>query len=79
MKPWIATDRFHSPWVGICSIQLQIVRKKSPSAKIDFSGGSDSREPVCNIGDLGSIPGSDDLLEKGMVTHSSIPLQPTRS
>ena len=78
MKLWIARDRFHSLWVGICSIQLQIVCK-SPGAKIDFSGGSDSREPACNIGDLGSIPGSEDLLEKRIVTHSSILLQPTRS
>ena len=25
---------------------------------IDFSGGSDSKESACNIGELGSIPGS---------------------
>ena len=59
MKPWIARDRFYSPWVGICNIQLQIGHKKSPKAKTDFSGGSDSSEPACNVGDLGWIPGSD--------------------
>ena len=27
---------------------------------------------VCNAGDMGSIPGSEDPLEKEMATHSSI-------
>ena len=38
----------------------------------DFPGGSDGKESVCNAGDLGSIPGSEDPLEEGMATHSSI-------
>ena len=29
------------------------------------------KESACNIGDLGSIPGQEDSLEKGMATHSS--------
>ena len=29
------------------------------------------KEPACNVGDLGSIPGLEDLLEEGMATHSS--------
>ena len=37
-----------------------------------FPGGSDGKESACNLGDLGSIPGKKDLLEKGMATHSSI-------
>ena len=37
-----------------------------------FPGGSDGKESACNVGDLGSIPGSEDPLEKGMATHSSI-------
>ena len=37
-----------------------------------FPGGSAAKESVCNAGDLGSIPGWEDLLEKGTVTHSSI-------
>ena len=37
-----------------------------------FPGGSDSKESVCNVGDLGSVPGLKDPLEKGMATHSSI-------
>ena len=35
-------------------------------------GGSDDKESVCNTGDLGPIRGWEDLLEKGMATHSSI-------
>ena len=30
------------------------------------------KEPVCNVGDLGSIPVSEDFLEKEMATPSSI-------
>ena len=37
-----------------------------------FPGGSDSKESVCNAGDQGSSLGQEDLLEKGMATHSSI-------
>ena len=38
---------------------------------LGFPGGSDSKAPVCNAGDPGSIPGSEDPLEKEMVAHSS--------
>ena len=34
--------------------------------------GSVGKESACNTGDLGPIPGSEDALEKGMATHSSI-------
>ena len=37
-----------------------------------LSGGSEDKESACNAGDLGSIPGSGDLLEKGTVTHWGI-------
>ena len=37
-----------------------------------FPGGSDGKESACNVGDPGSIPGSEDPLEKGMATHSRI-------
>ena len=36
-----------------------------------FPGGSHGKESACNVGYLGSIP-SEDPLEKGMATHSSI-------
>ena len=38
----------------------------------DFPGGSDGEESACNVGVLGSIPGQEDPLEKGMATHSGI-------
>ena len=34
--------------------------------------GSEGKEPACNAGDPGSIPGLEDPLEKGMATYSSI-------
>ena len=38
-----------------------------------FPGGSEGKESACNLGDVGSIPGSEtDLLEKNMATHCSI-------
>ena len=37
-----------------------------------FPGGSDGEESACYGGDPGLIPVSDDLLEKGIATHSSI-------
>ena len=37
-----------------------------------FPGGSDGKESACSVGDLGSIPGQEDPLEKEMATHSSI-------
>ena len=33
---------------------------------------SDDRESACDVGDLGSILVWEDLLEKGMATHSSV-------
>ena len=39
---------------------------------MDFTGGLDGKESACNAGDLGSIPGWEDLLDKGMATYSSI-------
>ena len=39
---------------------------------MSFPGNSDGKESACNTGDLGLIPGQEDPLEKGMVTHSSI-------
>ena len=37
-----------------------------------FSGGSDGKGSACNAGNLGSLLGWEDPLEKGMATHSSI-------
>ena len=35
-------------------------------------GGSDGKESACSAGDLGSIPGLENPLEKEMATHSSV-------
>ena len=37
-----------------------------------FPGGSVDKESACSAGNLGSIPGWEDPLEKGMTVHSSI-------
>ena len=37
-----------------------------------FPGGSESKESICNVGDLGLIPGWEDPLEEGRATHFSI-------
>ena len=37
-----------------------------------FPGDSDSKESACNVGDLGSILGWEEPLEKGTATDSSI-------
>ena len=39
---------------------------------LDLSAGSDCKESAYIAGDLALIPGWEDPLEKGMVTHSSI-------
>ena len=38
-----------------------------------FPGGSVVKNPTANAGDMGSILGWEDPLEKEMVTHSSFP------
>ena len=37
-----------------------------------FPGGSDGKESACNEGDTVQSLGREDLLEKGMATHSNI-------
>ena len=39
-----------------------------------FPGGSAGKESIFNAGDLGSIPGWEQPLEKGKATHSSYPV-----
>ena len=40
---------------------------------VGFPGGSDSKESTCNAGDPVQSLDWEDLVEKGMATHSSIP------
>ena len=39
---------------------------------LGFPCGSAGKESACNVGDMGSIPGWEDPVEKGKGTHSSI-------
>ena len=39
---------------------------------LGFPVGSDGKEPTCNAGDPGLIPGSEDPMEEEMATYSSI-------
>ena len=41
-------------------------------AFLGLPGGSDRKVSACKEGDLGLIPGSEDALEEGTATHSSI-------
>ena len=51
--------------------------KAASSVSMGFPGGSDGKESACNEGDLASIPGWEDTLEKGRATHSiSLPGKP---
>ena len=43
------------------------------TVNVHINDGADGKELVCNAGDLGSILGWEDCLDKGMATHSSIP------
>ena len=38
----------------------------------DYPAGSDGKEPFCTAGDQVPSLGQEDLLEKGLATHSSI-------
>ena len=45
---------------------------------LGLTGGPNGKEPACqfrkrNFRDVGSIPGQEDPLEEGLVSHSSIP------
>ena len=58
--------------LAFVSIQPVFVFWLGYSTHLYFPGGSDSKVSAYNVGDPGSIPGLEDLLEKEMATHSSI-------
>ena len=49
-----------------------MTQEKLTNKKYKISGGSVVKNPPASAGDMGSILGREDLLEKGMATHSSI-------
>ena len=59
------------PWqnsISLCPASFCTPRSNLPVTP----GGSDGKASAYNAGELGSIAGWEDLLEKEMVTHSSI-------
>ena len=52
-------------------VQVWGGKKRCPSRPlVAFPGGSDGKASACNVGDLVSIPGREDPLEKEMAIHS---------
>ena len=66
------------PWTEEpCRLQSLRAHKESDRTvtnpfTLGFPAGSDGKEPACNARDTGFILSQEDLLEKGMATHSSI-------
>ena len=48
---------------------MKIIRE---AAILIIPGGSDGKKSACEEGDLGSTPGQEDPVEKGMKTHFAI-------
>ena len=66
--PAMQHTQFNS-WIG----KIRWKRGRLPTlVLLSFPGGSDGKESACTAGHLGSIPGWEDPLEKGLATHSSI-------
>ena len=62
-ETWVRSLGWRTPWR----------RERLPTPVfLGFRGGSAGEESACKAGDLGSIPGLEDPLEKGKATHSSI-------
>jgi len=59
------------PTHSICSIKISSPFFQSIFRYI-INSDSDSKKSACNVGNLASISGSRDPVEKGMATHSSV-------
>ena len=55
----------------VWNLGLQFSPQETTNSRL-FPGDSDGKASVYNVGDLGSILGREDPLEKEMATHSSI-------
>ena len=65
----LSIKHLHVPYLHTMCEGLQFWSQ----TKLDkVPGDSDGKESACNAGDPGLTPGSEDLLEKGKATHSSI-------
>ena len=64
----------HNILAQFCLFQ-KVMYLESWKEYVGFQGGTSGKESAYNAGDVrdtGSIPGSEDPLEEGMTTHSSI-------
>ena len=67
-------------WAAVSGVAQSRTRLKWLSSSFSSSnikpwglpGWHSSQKSACNAGDIGSVPGWEDLLEKAMATHSSI-------
>ena len=50
------------------AFRIKLLTAAASATVMGFPGGSDSRDSTYSAGDLGSIPGREDALEKGMAT-----------
>ena len=67
----IDTGAWQATVHGVARVGHDLMTK--PQYMLLNIGGSDGKESACSAGDLGSIPGLENPLEKEMATHSSIP------
>ena len=67
---------FHDPWSSRPSsdgvMGTRVCLLSTVTTVLNFPGGSDGKASAYSAGDLSSIPGLEDPLEKEMATHSSI-------
>ena len=70
-SPWVYKTASEKIRVEI-NVENQGKEKKKLGGQEGFLGSSAGKESSCNVGDLGSIPGWEDPLEKRTTTHSSI-------
>ena len=57
---------------GVARVGHDLVTKPPLPVPLGFTGGSVVKICACQAGEVGSIPGQEDPLEKQMATHSSI-------
>ena len=74
--PWIyyqfVVSHTHSHQNPFPKFTLPLQFLGGPHPCLGFPGDSDGKESACDVGDLGSVLGWKDPLEKGMATHSII-------
>ena len=54
VRVWNLLLKFKSKKLKVSDLQFQVLKKM---LKFDLTGDSDSKEPTCNAGDPGLIPG----------------------